>query len=54
MYQYTVGEEVFFVDENQCEIKGINIGMEDLKDRLIITVALDGGGIYYATLLKRT
>ena len=54
MYKYTVGQKVLFHDENQYEIRGLNVGMEDLKDRLIIKVKLDTGGIYYATLMKRT
>lgn len=51
--RYFIGQSVCFVDENQCEVKGLNVGMENLEDRLIIKVELDdGSGFYYATLLK--
>jgi len=50
---YELGKHVMFTDENQHEIAGNIVRRESLEDRLILRIALDWGGYYDATLMRR-
>lgn len=50
---YEVGQHVYFLDENQCEIVGTIVRRIDtVADRLILVIKLDAGG-YYEAWLRR-
>jgi biotin-(acetyl-CoA carboxylase) ligase len=51
--EYKIGQKVLFLDEGQCEIRGIVRRMKDFDDRLELVIELDGGGYYTAMLRKR-
>ena len=51
---YKFGQHVCFVDENQCEVRGIIKEKTDYPHFLELQIKLDdNGGWYYAKLLKR-
>lgn len=50
---YQFGDHVLFVDENQCEIRGIVRDRKEYDDFIELLIELDGGGYYRAKLRKR-
>lgn len=51
--QYPPGKRVLFIDENQCEIRGVVWKRDDrFADRLILIIKLDEGGYYGAWIRK--
>ena len=53
MGEYPLGKRVLFTDENQCEIIGEIIDREQLEDRLVLMIDLEGEeGTYEAHVLN--
>ena len=49
---YTLGDNVIFLDENQCEIRGQIQELRNYSDHLYILIKLFNGGYYHAKLPK--
>lgn len=53
MDKYNLGDKVCFVDENQCEIRGIIYDKHTYPDRLVLRIELeDNSGFYHAILMR--
>ena len=53
MIPYSCGDRVCFVDEDQCEVRGIVCGCEDRRDYILVIIDIDEGGKYFARLMKK-